>query len=238
MKFGALWIGNQLTEAQKLCLNSFIYYGHEVTLFVYDNNIAVPDGIVKEDARKILPENKIFIHMGSYAGFSDIFRVYMIKKTGYTWTDVDMMCLSSDWNFGTKFIFGKGYDGDNHINPGILSIPQNHEVVDDMIYSIENNAFRSDDWIGYMLVVTESLKKFNLFNLFQNAETFSPIDWTEVDVLYKPEKFDYVMSKISKSKSMAIYNSALNNMGIDQNIFPEGSAIRYFYEYFLKGDKI
>ena len=61
---------------------------------------------------------------------------------------------------------------------------------------------------------------------------FSPIDWTEIDVLYKKEKFDYVMSKINNSKCMAIYNSSLNTLGIDQNVMPEGSAMEYFYKKF------
>jgi hypothetical protein len=232
IKFGALWIGNQLTESQKLCLSSFIYYGHEVTLFVYDNNIVVPDGVIRKDANDILPEEKIFIHLGSYAGFSDIFRIHMIKKTGLIWVDVDTLCLSSDWNFPTQFIFGKGSDENNHVVPGVLGIPKDHPVLDHMILSMNQIDSSSTSWTVYMFVVTRSLKRFRLFKLFQKAEIFNPIDWTEIDVLYKKEKFDYVMSKIKNSKCMAIYNSSLNKLGVDQNVFPEGSAIKYFYDKF------
>ncbi len=234
MKFGALWIGDQLTESQKLCLSSFIHYGHEVTLFVYDNSIEAPNGINKMDANEIISKENIFIHLGSYAGFSDVFRVHMIKKTGLTWIDVDTLCLSPDWDFPNQFIFGKGFDGDNHIAPGVLGIPKDHPVLDDMILSMENIDRNSDNWIGYMLVITESLKKFGLFDLFQSAESFSPIDWKEIDSLYKKEKFEYIMSRINRSKCMAIYNSSLNKIGIDQNVFPEGSAIEYFYKIINK----
>lgn len=228
MKFGALWIGSQLNKTQELCLKSFLYYGHEVTLFVYDDNISVPEGVIKKDAREVLSEESVFMHMGSYAGFSDMFRVYMVKKTELIWTDVDMICLSSSWNFENNFIFGKGHDGDDHINPGIFYIPSEHPAINDMIYSIENNKFDSNNWITYMLVITDSLKKNNIFNSFQPAYCFSPIDWTEIDVLFKKEKTQEVLSRIKNSKSMAVYNSQLNKINIDQNIFPEGSTIDYF----------
>jgi hypothetical protein len=237
MKFGALWIGNQLTRSQSLCLSSFVYYGHEVTLFVYDKNIVVPDGVIKKDANEIIPEEKVFIHLGSYAPFADIFRIHMIKKTGLTWIDVDTLCLSSDWNFPNQFIFGKGFDENDHIITGVLGIPKDHPVLDHIILSFSQMDISSTSWTGYMFVVTKSLKKFRLFNLFQKAEIFSPIDWKEIDVLYKKEKFDYVMSKINNSKCMAIYNSSLNTLGVDQNIFPEGSAMEYFNLKFNVGKK-
>jgi hypothetical protein len=162
----------------------------------------------------------------------------MIKETDLCWIDVDTLCLSSSWDFDTDFIFGKGHDGDDHIAPGVLFIPKDHPVLEDMILSMKKIDGNSDNWIEYMLVVTQSFKKFNLFNLFQNAEVFSPIDWKEIDVLYKKEKLEYVMSKINNSKCMSIYNSSLNKLGVDQNIFPEGSAMEYFNKKFILSNRI
>ena len=49
------WHGLPLGPCQLLCLRSFVDRGHRIELYTYDETIAVPDWIVRRDAREILP---------------------------------------------------------------------------------------------------------------------------------------------------------------------------------------
>jgi hypothetical protein len=111
-----LWIGNLLEPMQLLTIHSFMAHGFEFYLWTYNAKLApIPDGIVLEDANKVIPEDRVFRYpqnspidvefgKGSYAGFSDIFRYKVLYEYGGWYTDMDITCLKRP-DFPTDYVF-------------------------------------------------------------------------------------------------------------------------------------
>lgn len=231
--FGSLWIGGEISTLHKICLKSFLQKNHTVTLFVYDLNIEVPDGVVKIDAREILSEKNVFLFYESYAGFSDIFRIHMIKKTGLIWVDIDTFCFSEDWNFSNDFIFGRGHEKDNRsMIPGVLLLEKNHAVIDAIIEDIDKKThnYHGRTHTYFMDSFSDKITKFNLEQYCQPSEVFHPIYWNEIQKIFLPQYFQEIKKRTKNSKCMSLYNNALKGKNIDQNIFPEGSFVKYICE--------
>ena len=231
INFGSLWIGNPLTKVEQTALASFIYYGHSFTLFVYDMNMEVPNGVVKKDANEIITESEIFKVQNSYGPFADMFRYTMIKKTGLTWTDTDSICLTSEWNFG-DYLFG--FEEEDRLANGILRMPQDSELINFLI----KNSVKYDKtkiiWseIGPLLV-TKGAKKFNVLKYAQPPEVFYPVHFWQWKKIWQASYKDEVLNKCKDAHTLQIWNQFLNREGINKNKLPKGSAIEYFYNKFV-----
>lgn len=229
--FGSLWVGKPLSKVEQTALASFIYHGHTFTLFVYDMNLKVPKGIIKEDANKIIPENEIFKVQNSYGPFADMFRYTMIKKTGLTWTDTDSICLRSDWNFG-KYLFG--FEEQNRLANGILRIPQESELIDFLIKNSVEYDKNKIIWseIGPLLI-TKGAKRFKVLRYAQPPEVFYPIHFWQWKKIWSKEYTQEVLDKSKDSHTLQIWNQFLNREGMDKNKLPKGSAIHYLYNKYV-----
>jgi hypothetical protein len=229
--FGSLWIGNPLSKVEQTALASFVFYGHSFTLFVYDMNIKVPRGIVKQDANKIIPESEIFKVQNSYGPFADMFRYKMIKETGLTWTDTDSICLRSDWNFG-EYLFG--FEEDDRLANGILRMPSDSDLINFLIKNSMNFDKNQIIWseIGPLLV-TKGAKKFKVLKYAQPPEVFYPIHFWQWKKIWLKDYTNEVLKKIDNSHTLQIWNQFLNREGIDKNKLPKGSTIDYLYNKFI-----
>jgi hypothetical protein len=235
-RFGSLWVGSQLPLLQKVCLASFAYYGHEIYLYVYDDTIEVPDGVIKRNASEIIDESEIFLVENTYAGFSDLFRYRMIKKTGLTWVDADTICLSPEWNFKDG-IFASLESGDHgsFVVGGVLGLPQDSEIIDYLIDESTKYDKTKMIWseIGPVLV-DRAFKKFNLMSYVYPQETFCGIKIHESEYMWRPDKLDYILGLEGISKSISVYNQMATRNGYDKNVFPNGSPLDYFKNKFMK----
>jgi hypothetical protein len=229
--FGSLWVGNPLSKVEQTALSSFIYYGHSFTLFVYDMDMKVPKGIIKEDANKIISESKIFKVQNSYGPFADMFRYTMIHKTGLTWTDTDSICLRSDWNFG-DYLFG--FEEEDRLANGILRMPQDSDLVSFLIKNSVEYDKNKIVWseIGPLLV-TKGAKKFNVLKHAQPPEVFYPVHFWQWKKIWNKDYLQEVFDKCQDAHTLQIWNQFLNREGIDKNKLPKGSAIEYLYNKFV-----
>ena len=230
--FGSLWIGNPLSKVEQTALASFIYYGHSFTLFVYDMNMKVPNGVIKEDANKIIKESEIFKVQNSYGPFADMFRYTMIQKTGLTWTDTDSICLRSDWDFG-DYLFG--FEEDERLANGILRMPQDSDLIKFLIKNSVEFDKSKIVWseIGPLLV-TKGAKMFDVLKYAQTPDVFYPVHFWQWKKIWNKNYKQEVLSKSKDSHTLQIWNQFLNREGIDKNKLPKGSAIEYFYNKFVK----
>jgi hypothetical protein len=101
-KLFTLWISDncELPQLQQLSLKSMLLTGHDVTLYVYENMLNVPEGIKVADANKILDESKIFkykegFNKGSYSGFANWFRAKCLYERGTAWFDCDIIAIKN-----------------------------------------------------------------------------------------------------------------------------------------------
>lgn len=236
--FGTLWVGNPMTKVQEISLSSFVYHGHDLTIFLYDTNIKVPPGVKKEDAREIMSEDRIFLVKDTYASFSDLFRYHMINKTGLVWVDADTICLRPDWNFKDN-IFASEEEAKNKlfVVGGVLSLPKESDIIKYLIDEAEK-IDKSDksvlDWstMGPELL-TNTFKKFNYMEYVYPNYMFSGILPTQVKFLWRENKLDYIIDLCKNSYSLSIYNSTCVNLNIDRNKLNKNSAMEYFYNKFV-----
>jgi hypothetical protein len=229
--FGSLWVGSPLSKVEQTALASFIYYGHSFTLFVYDMDMKVPNGIVKEDANQIIPESEIFKVQNSYGPFADMFRYTMIQKTGLTWTDTDSICLRSDWDFG-DYLFG--FEEDDRLANGILRMPQDSELINFLIKNSVQYDKTKIVWseIGPLLV-TKGAKRFDVLKYAQEPNVFYPVHFWQWKKIWNKDYKQEVLDKCKGAHTLQIWNQFLNREGIDKNKLPKGSAIEYFYNKFV-----
>jgi hypothetical protein len=94
----SLWIGDRLSNMERLAIRSFQVNGHEFHLYCYDEPSATPTGTVVRDAAEILPPHRAFAYddgfaKGSYAAFSNFFRYKLLLERGGWWVDTDVVCL-------------------------------------------------------------------------------------------------------------------------------------------------
>lgn len=91
----SLWVGEKLPPVSRLCIKSFLDYGHDFQLFCYKEYEDLPTGLKLRDAREILPEEEIFrdTSHSSFAAFADWFRMKFLSEEGGFWVDMDVVCL-------------------------------------------------------------------------------------------------------------------------------------------------
>jgi hypothetical protein len=235
MKFGALWVGSPLPKLQQTCLASFIYYGHDLVLYVYDQSIGVPKGIIKKDANEIMPESDIFLIENTYASFSDLFRYRMIKQTGMTWVDADVLCMSADWKFKDNIFASleKTSIGD-FVTGAVLGLPKDSEIIEWLVHESTNYDKNKIFWseVGPSMV-TNGFKKFNYMEYVYPQEIFCGISIYDFEDLWNPDKLQDILSLEGISKSISAYNQMTTRAKKDKNNFPIGSALDYFYNKFI-----
>lgn len=234
VNFGSLWVGRPLSKLEETCLASFIYHGHSVTLYVYDMDLKVPNGVVKKDANQIVPEDQLFIVDNSYGPFADMFRYRMIQETGLVWTDTDNVCLTSDWDMD-EYIFGLQGGPHKLVAIGILGMPKNSKLLMKVIdYSTTFDKGKIV-WgeIGPQLL-TQYVQEYGLEKYIKPVSTFYPIDYWEWEKIWKPKYLDQVLEACEGSYTLQIWNQMRNRAGLDPNKLPAGSAMEHFYNLYYK----
>jgi len=90
----SLWIGDALSNLEKLCVQSFLDHGHAFHLYTYAAVDGVPKGAVIKDGNEILPHDQLTGGQARHAAsLSDYFRYALLNKKGGYWVDMDIICL-------------------------------------------------------------------------------------------------------------------------------------------------
>ena len=129
----SLWVGDPLSNLEKLCIQSFLDNGHEFHLYVYDDVHGIPDGAKIKDGNEILPASDIFFTRKKYiAPFSDWFRYALLYKRGGFWVDMDTVCIKP-FDFKEEIVFGCAQSSRHAI--GVIKFPKNHFLMQKMEYA-------------------------------------------------------------------------------------------------------
>jgi hypothetical protein len=231
-----LWVGGPLNKLQETCIASFIYFGHTMNLFVYDMDIDVPEGVIKRDAREVLPEDSIFLVKDTYAAFSDVFRYNMIHKFDLIWVDADTLCITDDWSFFKDDVLFCRED-DNYYVGGVLKLPHNSEIINYLIseVSLIDSSLMHWSEMGPLLL-TNAIKKYDYESYCQSMETLCMIDPREATKFWQESYYSEIMDRVNSgnSKCASLYNGMLTVFDkVDTNLLPKGSAIEYFYNKYV-----
>jgi hypothetical protein len=97
------WAG-PISDMELLCLKSWVGHGHPVHLYTYDDISGLPVGVIRMDAREIVPEDEVFLYDGpmpktvtadafAYMPFADKFRYRLLRFNGGLWLDLDIILI-------------------------------------------------------------------------------------------------------------------------------------------------
>lgn len=117
------WHGSDLSWLETLCIKSYLDRGHRFVLYTTENLSGVPAGTEQRSAVDILWPPPFDISDNDrhrVAVFSDLFRLQMIRQTGFVWVDLDAYCLRP-FDFGTAWVFGR--DETANVPNGVLGLP-------------------------------------------------------------------------------------------------------------------
>lgn len=232
-EFASFWTGNPLSKIEQTALASFVFHGHSMTLFVYDMDLKVPEGVIKEDANQIIAENRIFKVDNSYGPFADMFRYRMIQQTGLIWTDTDNICLRSDWNF-PEYCFGLQGGPHKLVANGLIKAPKDSDFIKELVEISKSYDKRQIVWgeIGPQLV-TPTIHKHNLGKYIQEPRVFYPIDYWDWEKIWSSDYASEVFALSRNSHTIQIWNQMLNRSKFDKNNPKNGSAFKFYYNKYV-----
>jgi len=187
----SLWIGPNLSSMERLCIHSFLHYGHPFHLYVYDHVEGVPRQAKLCDANEILPSSRIFFYSkhNSCAGFANMFRYKLLLERGGWWVDTDTICLDA-FHFSEPYIFSseKSKDGAGYcVNAGIMRTPPNTDVMRYCWQHCERADNSTLKWgdTGPKLIA-HALEKYSLGHFVQPPHIFCPIPFWEWNQTLEP----------------------------------------------------
>lgn len=104
----SFWYGSPLSFVERACIQSFLDHGFVFHLYVLDQDIEVPDGVIVHDANDIYDGHgleKLSKSRKRAAVYSDVLRIYLMEKTEYVWVDLDIYCVKP-LDFQSEYLFG------------------------------------------------------------------------------------------------------------------------------------
>ena len=253
----SLWIGNELSSVEQLCINSYLKNDHEFHLYAYEDIKNVPKGTSVKDAGEIIPAEEVFIYStGTYSVFADWFRWKMLYEKGGFWVDMDQICLKH-FDFDTDLIFGKQTIGS--VAVGVLGLPPEHELSAFMEDICENpNKILPYDSTRVKLIkirkrllkrgkqnvgwgetggpagFTRALEYFKLMDLAKPFTYFYPIPHYNWDTAFD-ETFANDVDLFSNSYAVHLWNDMMRHKeGFDKNgTFPKNSLFEQLKAKYL-----
>ena len=180
----SLWIGDDLTNLEKLCVQSFIDHGHEFHLYTYADIGGVPDGAVVKDGNEVLPASKIFRCCDGRLGpFSDWFRYELLATRGGFWVDMDYVCLRP-FDFPADIVFAP--DDDTGYFAGVVKFPARHECMTELAAACANTKHREKiRYATFYHMLTPEIRRLKLESHAVPISTFFPLESDPVSLIFE-----------------------------------------------------
>ncbi len=163
----SLWVGNDLSNIEKLCVQSFIDHGHEFHIYTYGELGGIPGGAIIKDAEQILPFAEATIGtQQNWSSLSDYFRYALLYKLGGYWVDMDSICVKP-FDFIDEIIFSEDSFGSDWFPTCILRFPPKHPLIKTMLENSKVNVRKKNVktlYVGGPPLLTEQIKKAKMEN--------------------------------------------------------------------------
>ena len=217
----SLWIGDKISNVEKLCINSYIKNGHDFHLYTYGAVDGIPENCEVKDAKEILPQEDVFaynvgIGKGSYSAFSNYFRYKLLDLKGGWWTDTDIVCLKEiDIKDGFVFASEKTADGKSHITSGLIKAPAGSEFCKYCYNFCEQQNKETLGWgtVGPRLV-SKAANALSLSDYARPWQLFNPIGFEQVGMLFDETFGDM---DLSESYTIHLWNEMWRRYNLDKN---------------------
>ncbi len=142
-----LWIGDRLGLVERLSLTSFVANGHPIALYAYGPIEGVPPGVELRDAGAILPRSQAMANRyanGSFALFSNMFRMELQKQGLGLWVDADVVCHRPVTIDGP---FVAGRESDRFVNGAVLKLAPDSPFLRDWLEAAASG--RVPPWLPF-----------------------------------------------------------------------------------------
>jgi len=241
-RFGAFWMGGDLSPMEQACLQSFVARGQDVTLFSYDAIANAPPGVRRQNAAEIVDPGRIgrFIYASTpnIAHFSDYFRLKMFEIVGLTWIDSDVVLVDPQrmpsWPGGLV-----GREKQGGFNNAVLYICDVH-LQRKLISEVEQLEGQDLTWgeTGPRLLDRHG-PQIARSETIHGPELFYPIDHDSVWKALLPEHRAWCEAQCRSAATLHLFNNVLVRMGYWKSIAPpvgsylharfqESDALRFF----------
>jgi hypothetical protein len=224
-----MWVGNPLTQVQRLSMRSFLHHGFDVVLYCYDD-LNPPAGVTVRDANTIVRDTDIFESHQTFAAFADLFRYRLLQTSDTLWVDADTVCLRPDWDFG-DYIFGRQETG--KLNNGVLGYPKESCLAHTMVKRAKYHGSNVFDALGPILL-TEVADELELSHMAQPEQTFSPVRWQDFRLMWQEADRDQVLATVENSHAVSLWNYQLGFHNYPRNDFPANTAMAYWEAKFTE----
>lgn len=244
-KVSALWIGNSISDLEKVCIKSFLDHGYDYHLYCYNKDIDnLPEGVTLRNGNKILNKDKIFryksgFNAGSFSGFSNLFRYKLLYEKGGTWVDTDLCLLEDNLNFkkGNVFVTEVGEPPDGKFASSLMRAKKGCPVFKFCLkkFSEVDTDFIVHGETGPELV-TKAVKKLDLKTNpnveLKSGDNYYPIHWEKSERLFYDE-IDINDGWIT----LHFWNAwVTSELGLDKNSqYPKWSVFERLKERYLDG---
>lgn len=227
-----LWIGDELSKIEQLCINSFLKNGHHFHLYSYSEISNLPIGTKLLDANSIIPYDQIFHDSNNtWAAFSDWFRYKLLYKKGGWWSDLDVICIKyldikSEYRFATeRYFIGQS----THLltTTSLIKSPVGAEYILELIEYIESKDHTNVIWGSFgPHLFDKVIKQYDSTQYIEPPETFCPINWNEINLFFDANPINLS----TKTYTMHLWNEMWRRAMIDKNKSFHPSSIIEIYK--------
>lgn len=221
------WHGTALSGIEEICIQSFLDRGYAVRLFTY-TDIEMPAGVIPEDARSILPYDRLFFYDESPSAFSNIFRYKLLWERGGWWVDTDVLMLKAEMP-DCDYYWAEEDPG--RINGAVLKFPARDPLSLVLLKMSEERSTNIKRW-GYLgpELLTEILGGRTFARHCGSTNDVYPLHWREAHFLWLPELCDEAECRLRNATFVHLWNSVLHSMRITSNNNPPpGSYLHNLY---------
>jgi hypothetical protein len=234
--FRTFWHGGPLSQYQIFCLRSFVARGHRIEVFSYEDGLAVPDWIVRKDAREILPADRVLHYrsgfgQGSPSLHSNLFRYTMLHRLGGWWIDTDVVLFGSQLSLDPVFfIVEDPHSG--RCGTAVLKLPRQHPLLSEAIercLAMGEAATWGQTGPG---LFTKLVNEYQLARYASPQKTAYSIFWWDFAAFFDPDRCDEVRSCCKESTFIHLWNEMWRQAGIPSDSAPpQGSYLDWLINY-------
>jgi len=214
----SLWIGDALSNIERLCVQSFLNHGHEFHLYTYADVAGVPEGAVIKDGNEILPYRQLTCgKVRHIASLSDYFRYALLNLKGGYWVDMDIVCLRPFDLPGPVVLIDMVGDLSCFENC-ILRFPAGHPLMKSMQELCRNRLHMkglSRTKLGGPVILTGQIYKLQLQRLAWRGKRFLLSHPREVDCFN--DAYRDGLRFPADQYALHLLNHTLGKIGIDKN---------------------
>ncbi|WP_161805887.1 glycosyltransferase [Pedobacter sp. Hv1] len=152
---------------------------------------------------------------GSYATFSDWFRIGLLFKHGGWWVDMDTICLQA-FDFEEEYVFSSELAGTaEKIANAPIKCPKNSAFMKECLGVIKQKDLSKIEWgeVGARLL-QQHIEKYNFWHFIADPNMFNPIPYDHFSLLFTNVNIDFS----EETHAVHFWNEMLRRNSIDTNL--------------------